>query len=77
MTEAVTYCREQNFARVYLWTFAELEAARHLYSSFGFRKTEEEENDNWKEQSSGRKMGVEFVTAVLKFTAGNRCRNAE
>lgn len=48
MTEAVTYCREQNFARVYLWTFAELEAARHLYSSFGFRKTEEEENDTWK-----------------------------
>lgn len=48
MTEAIAYCREQNIAHVFLWTFAELDAARHLYSSFGFVRTEEEQNDIWK-----------------------------
>ena len=48
MTEAVAYCKEQNIAHVFLWTFAELDAARHLYRSFGFVRTEEEQNNTWK-----------------------------
>jgi len=48
MTEAISYCREQNIDHVFLWTFSELDAARHLYSSFGFVRTEEEQNDTWK-----------------------------
>ncbi|MBB5458592.1 GNAT superfamily N-acetyltransferase [Paraburkholderia sp. Cpub6] len=35
------------FDETYLWTFKGLDAARHLYESFGFRSSEESEGTQW------------------------------
>ena len=45
--KAVDFCREAGFRRVYLWTFAGLDEARHLYEKHGFRLSEEHEGDQW------------------------------
>jgi len=36
----VTFCREQNYESIFLWTIDSLEPARKLYQSFGFKLTE-------------------------------------
>lgn len=48
LNEAMLYCKRKKIKHVFLWTFAELAAARHLYSSIGFVRTEEEKNETWK-----------------------------
>lgn len=48
MTLAMDYCREQGFKHVFLWTFNELEIARHLYQTFGFTLAEKVPRENWK-----------------------------
>ncbi|WP_019552381.1 bifunctional helix-turn-helix transcriptional regulator/GNAT family N-acetyltransferase [Propionispira raffinosivorans] len=48
MTIAMDYCKQKKFSRVYLWTFQDLMAARHLYKSFGFISTEQVESNTWK-----------------------------
>ena len=44
------YCQRKYYNHVFLWTFKGLDAARHLYQSFGFTLTEEKENDTWNNQ---------------------------
>ena len=36
LEKAISFCDQQQFPRIYLTTFAGLEAARHLYETFGF-----------------------------------------
>jgi len=45
--EAIEFCREKKFDRVYLWTFAGLDPARHLYEKFGFKLCEQLEGNQW------------------------------
>lgn len=45
---ALDYCREKKYKKVVLWTFKGLDAACHLYKSFGFTVTNRVENDIWK-----------------------------
>jgi GNAT superfamily N-acetyltransferase len=52
MTEAVSFCRQRQFKRVYLTTFAGLNAARHLYEKFGFRLCHEEDGSHLTGKSS-------------------------
>jgi len=47
LKEAVEFCRKKKFGRVYLWTFAGLDPARHLYQKFGFKLCEEHEGEQW------------------------------
>ena len=47
LEEAIEFCRKKRFGRVYLWTFAGLDPARHLYEKFGFRLCEEHEGERW------------------------------
>jgi GNAT superfamily N-acetyltransferase len=47
MGEAIEFCRRTKFDRVYLWTFAGLDTARHLYEKFGFKFTEQHEGNQW------------------------------
>jgi GNAT superfamily N-acetyltransferase len=47
MEEALSFCRERNYSRVYLWTFEGLHAARHLYEKFGFKLVEQNEGTQW------------------------------
>jgi GNAT superfamily N-acetyltransferase len=47
LKEAVDFCRKRKFRGVYLWTFAGLDPARHLYEKFGFTLCEEHEGNQW------------------------------
>jgi DNA-binding MarR family transcriptional regulator/GNAT superfamily N-acetyltransferase len=46
MTNAMQFV-DAHYDETYLWTFKGLDAARHLYESFGFRLAEEFEGDQW------------------------------
>ncbi|QZY97671.1 bifunctional helix-turn-helix transcriptional regulator/GNAT family N-acetyltransferase [Pantoea dispersa] len=47
LTAAVTFCDQQNFTAIQLWTFKGLDAARRLYESLGFELTQEEQGSQW------------------------------
>ena len=47
MDEALEYCRMNLYHRVFLWTFSDLRAARHLYELYGFSPTEEASHEVW------------------------------
>ena len=44
---AVDFCRSRGYSRVQLWTFAGLDAARHLYEQAGFRLVEQRRGVQW------------------------------
>ncbi|MCP3725016.1 helix-turn-helix domain-containing GNAT family N-acetyltransferase [Paraburkholderia sp. CNPSo 3272] len=46
MTNAMQFV-DAHYAETYLWTFKGLDAARHLYESFGFHVAEESEGHQW------------------------------
>lgn len=47
METAVGFCGAAGFRRVFLWTVSTMTAARKLYGSFGFVRTESEERMLW------------------------------
>lgn len=47
ISEAMSFCDEQKFASVQLWTFNKLIAARRLYELFGFELSKEWEGNQW------------------------------
>ncbi len=47
MREAMNFCERQHFQRVYLTTFAGLDAARHLYEKWGFHLCKEGKDAHW------------------------------
>jgi GNAT superfamily N-acetyltransferase len=47
MDAAMGFCRDRGFGRVWLWTFAGLDAARKLYEDYGFTLVEEVEQSQW------------------------------
>ena len=47
MGEAVAFCDRQAYRRIFLWTFAGLDAARHLYEAFGFHLVSEAQGERW------------------------------
>ena len=44
---ALGFSRDQGYRSVFLWTFSELEAAAHLYRSYGFELTEGKTHVVW------------------------------
>ena len=48
LAAAMEYAREKKYKQVLLWTFQGLDAACHLYKSFGFTPTQQVGNDTWK-----------------------------
>ena len=47
LKETIEFCRRKSFGRVYLWTFAGLDGAHHLYEKSGFKLCEEREGKQW------------------------------
>lgn len=47
LAQALAFCDARGHAEVALWTFAGLDAARHLYESQGFRLAEQAEGRRW------------------------------
>ena len=44
---ALNFCDARNYRRVYLWTFDDLHAARHLYEKHGFRLALSRRGSQW------------------------------
>jgi GNAT superfamily N-acetyltransferase len=44
---AMGFCQAQGYRKVYLWTFDELHAARHLYEKHGFRLARTQRGAQW------------------------------
>jgi GNAT superfamily N-acetyltransferase len=47
LREALLFCKEHKYKTIFLWTTSELSVACHLYTSVGFRKTEEKTHEIW------------------------------
>jgi GNAT superfamily N-acetyltransferase len=47
MNEAIDFCREKGYDKVYLWTIDVLHAAKGLYLKNGFKVTEEKRHTMW------------------------------
>ncbi len=47
LEEVFQFCRERKYRKVFLWTVRDLIVAAHLYTCFGFRKTEERTHPLW------------------------------
>ena len=47
LQEAIAFCRRDDIPRVYLHSFAGLDAARHIYEKFGFVLREEKQDRTW------------------------------
>ncbi len=45
--EALNFCLQHAYPRFFLWTFAGLHSARHLYEKNGFKLAEEVEGEQW------------------------------
>lgn len=44
---AMDFCKMRNYHKVYLWTFDELHAARHMYEKHGFRLKSTQRGAQW------------------------------
>ncbi|HLF83223.1 MAG TPA: GNAT family N-acetyltransferase [Blastocatellia bacterium] len=47
MDEAISFCKESHYSRVFLWTERALTAAASVYLSFGFQLTAEKTHELW------------------------------
>jgi len=47
LKDALQFCKECKYKTVFLWTTSELIEAGHLYTCFGFSKTEEKTHGIW------------------------------
>ena len=47
LEEALQFCRNGRYEKIYLWTLKHLITATHLYTSAGFQKTEEKTHPLW------------------------------
>lgn len=47
LNEAIAFCRQRDYQRIYLWTFEGLDAARHLYEGVGFNLVREQKGNQW------------------------------
>ena len=47
MDEAISFCKENDYSQVFLWTAGVLTAAAKLYRSAGFRLAEENTREMW------------------------------
>ncbi|MBP7146272.1 MAG: GNAT family N-acetyltransferase [Acidobacteria bacterium] len=59
--EAVTFCREQGYRSIILWTVSALEAAARLYRAAGFRLVESQPGRHW---------GVDVVEEKYELSLG-------
>jgi len=47
LKKALQFCKERRYKTIFLWTTSVLTEAGHLYTRFGFSKTEEKTHEIW------------------------------
>ncbi len=47
MQQAMSFCEQNRYSTVYLWTFQGLDSARYLYEKYGFTLTQERIGEQW------------------------------
>ena len=47
LSAAMDFCKIRSYQQVYLWTFAGLNSARHLYEKFGFQLVHQQRGAQW------------------------------
>ena len=64
LSAALAFCASKSYPKVYLWTFDELPAARHLYEKHGFRVARTQRGTQW-----GREVNEQLYvrTDVSRF----------
>lgn len=67
---AIDFCKGQRFPRVYLTTFAGLDAARHLYEKHGFRLCGTEDGSHLTGKSSLVEQVFEYRPAATSDASG-------
>jgi GNAT superfamily N-acetyltransferase len=61
LDDALGFCRERGFARVYLWTLAGLEPAGRLYRDAGFTLAEEVAGEQWGKRLVEQRLELPLV----------------
>ena len=59
--QALAFCRQKGFPKVYLWTFKGLEDARRLYETVGFRLGEESQIAQWGQNIHEQKYELQIA----------------
>lgn len=63
LDEALGFCRQRGFSRVFLWTLAGLEPAGRLYRKAGFTLAEELVGDQWGRRIPEQRLELELARA--------------
>jgi len=58
--EALNFCRNKGYKRVFLWTFEGLSVARHLYDKNGFKLVEENRGIQWGTEVNEQRFELRF-----------------
>ncbi|GAG75690.1 unnamed protein product, partial [marine sediment metagenome] len=58
--EALNFCRNKGYRRVYLWTFEGLNAAKHLYEKSGFELVEQNKGIQWGTEVNEQRFELRF-----------------
>jgi GNAT superfamily N-acetyltransferase len=61
LDEAISFCRQQGYESIFLWTVSALTTAARLYRAAGFVKVEEKPGRQWGVDLVEEKYVVEFV----------------
>jgi GNAT superfamily N-acetyltransferase len=65
LSEAVSFCDQQAYPRICLWTFAGLDTAHHLYEAFGFGLVLEQEGAQWGKRVVEQRFERPFPSPAL------------
>jgi len=58
--EALLFCKKHKYKTIFLWTASELSVACHLYTSVGFKKTEEKTHVIWGKRVTEERYDLHF-----------------
>jgi N-acetylglutamate synthase-like GNAT family acetyltransferase len=61
LEEALKFCKERKYNKVFLWTTSELTTGSHLYTLAGFKKTEVKSHNVWGKFISEEKYDLGIV----------------
>ena len=63
--EALNFCRNKGYKRVYLWTFKGLNAAKHLYEKNGFKLVKQFKGMQWGTEVNEQRFELSFESLSI------------